>query len=103
MRGVGVATARPCQDARLLVRHHAQPCVQAQVTVCKSAATARLCFACLPHVGSFRLGYTIVRPYCTAVPPVIFLGFAFLDAQGFFGPLNFLKIALEVFLSIKTQ
>jgi len=36
------------------------------------------------------------------VSSAVFLYFAFLDARGFLGPLIFLEIALEVFLSIKT-
>jgi len=44
-----------------------------------------------------------VQGCCMPVSSAIFFCFAFLDTQGFPGPLVFLKIALEVFLYIKTQ
>jgi len=56
-----------------------------------------------PPVRDFCLGYTVVQPCCTGVSPAVFLYFAFLDARGFIGPLNFLEIAFEVFFSIEIQ
>ena len=43
-----------------------------------------------------------VQPCCMPVPCAVFLCFATLDGRGFLGPLIFLEIILEVFLSIET-